>query len=119
MLKLLQLDNEILTKSLDRDLVKLLYFLLIINRPLQCDQLPILEILHQSIPYFLVPLVFTFGEIADPTLQVLVLGKLSPIFPHLKDEISEHPCEPRLRYPLFLTDHGIFPLSSLSEEHGG
>jgi len=103
MLKLIQFDDEILTESFDWDLVKLLYFLLIINRPLKGNQLPILEILHQGIPYFLVPLVFTFGEIADPTLQVLVLCKLSPVFPHLKNEISEHPSEPRLRYPLFLT----------------
>ena len=93
MLKLLQLANEILTQILDWNLVKLLDFLLIINRPLHCDQLPSLKILHQGIPYFLVPRVFTFGEIAYLTLQVLILGKLSPILPHLKDEISEHPSE--------------------------
>ena len=73
-LNLLQLADEILTESLDRDIVKLLDLLLIINRPLHCDQLPFLEILHQGIPYFLVPRVFTFGEIADLTLQVLILG---------------------------------------------
>ena len=55
MLNLLQLDDEILTESLDRDLVKLLDLLLIVNRPFHCDQLPSLKILHQGIPYLLVP----------------------------------------------------------------
>lgn len=93
MLELLQLDDEIFSESLDRDLLKLLDLLLIINRPLQCYKLPSLEILNQGIPYLLATRVFTFGEMTDLTLQVLVLRKLSPVLPHLEDEISEDPRE--------------------------